>query len=245
MTWWQLCNLINAPHRFFPSPVSSHRHLFTFPNNQSICASGQCEQCGQCDARVSCPRICDGLYREIGQDANPAKTSKRGEAGVQERSRFHFQSFQYFAKQEKEEETSWNKGGSRLLVEQIRVHGIRKAIPCPASSSKSSVPNSPTQTCACRGSSLHRPCLPWWSALFCSSYLHNRSLCNSFGCFVCRSERLSRSWRWSRLSYRKLGVDRKLFPTGRWDSSIGININFQMSFRMYKEIKEYHLRWDR
>ena len=31
MTWWQLCNLINAPHRFFPSPVSSHRHLFTFP----------------------------------------------------------------------------------------------------------------------------------------------------------------------------------------------------------------------
>ena len=94
-----------------PSPLFPLTRLvppppFHFPNNQSICASGQCEQCGQCDARVSCPRICDGLYREIGQDANPAKTSKRGEAGVQERSRFHFQSFQYFAKQEKEEETS-------------------------------------------------------------------------------------------------------------------------------------------
>ena len=71
MTWWQLCNLINAPHRFFPSPVSSHRHLFTFPNNQSICASGQC------DARVSCPRISEmGFIGRLGKTPIRPKQAK-------------------------------------------------------------------------------------------------------------------------------------------------------------------------
>ena len=153
MTWWQLCNLINAPHRFFPSPVSSHSHLFTFPNNQSICASGQC------DARVSCPRICDGLYREIGQDANPAKTSKGGEAGVQESCRPFFKCF---AQQEKEKEVAGNKGRSSLLAEQIQRQGFGKAILCSTSSAKSAIPNSTTSTRPCRSSSLHRPCFPRW-----------------------------------------------------------------------------------
>ena len=113
--------------------------------------------------RTRPPRICDGIYREIGQAAaSSAKTSKGAEAGFQERCWFLPPSFKYFAQQEKEEEAAGNEGGSGLLAEQIWRQGFREAIFCPTSSAKSSIQNPPTSTCACRSSSLHCPCFPRW-----------------------------------------------------------------------------------
>ena len=234
MTWWQLCNLINAPHRFFPSPVSSHRHLFTFPNNQSICASGQC------DARVSCPRISVmGFIGRLGKTPIRRKQAKevrqvfkRGVDFTPNRSNILPKKRRKKRPPETKEEVAYwlSKSGARASEKQFFVQPVR--------------PNRPFRTLPPRlvpaGALLYIVPAFLGDRLYSVARIYTIGHCDSFGCFVCRSERLSRSWRWSRLSYRKLGIDRKLFPTGRWDSfSIGINTNFQMSFRMYQEIKEY------
>ena len=160
------------PH---PSSPSYHRHLFTFPNNQSV-------RVGQGEARD--PKTCDGVYREIGE-AGWGQTSQGGETGFQESSRLLSPSlFKCFAKQEKEEEAAGNEGRISILAEQIRGQGFRKAVFCSTSSAKSAFQNSTTSTRTCWSSSLHRPCFPRWLELYlystCSMYVHCTVYTNRF-----------------------------------------------------------------